>query len=294
MAGNGGSVEQETPASANERVALSQRVVELRPPTSRTTLGLGELWRSRELVFWLALRDIQVRYKQTALGIAWVLLQPLVTMGVFSIVFGRLAKLPSDGVPYPLFVLAGLVPWTFFASALTNSAQSLVLNVNLLTKVYFPRLAIPIAAALASLVDLALATLLLVVATCVWGPSPTARLLALVPLMALCLAAVLGVGLWLAATNVRYRDVRYVVPFLVQLWLFATPVAYSSSLVPSRWRPLYALNPMVGVIDGYRWAVLGVRLQGPTVAVSLCSVAALLLFGVWTFRRQERSFADMV
>ncbi len=256
---------------------------------------LRELWRYRELLYFLVWRDVKVRYKQTALGAAWAVLQPFATMLVFSLFFGRLAGMPSDGVPYPVFAFAALVPWTFFANGLAMSTQSLVLSQNLLKKVYFPRLAIPLAAVLAGLVDFALALAVLAGMLAFYGIAPGAEALWIAPLLLLALATSLGVGLWLSALNVRYRDVGYVVPFLVQLWLFATPIAYPSSLLAEPWRTVYGINPMVGVVEGFRWALLGTGpAPGGTLAVSSLAAAALLAGGAFYFRRLERTFADVV
>ena len=217
----------------------------------------------RELLFFLIWRDVKVRYKQTALGVAWAVLQPLLTMFVFSLFFGRLARIASDGLPYPVFNLAGLVPWTFFAFGLNEAATSVVGSRHLITKVYFPRLAIPLATVLAGLVDFAIAFVLLLTVMAWYGIVPGPEALFVIPLVLLAFVTALGAGLWLAALNVQYRDVRYVLPFLTQLWLFATPIVYPSSLVPAPWRPVYGLNPMVGVVDGFRWALLGSAPPGP-------------------------------
>jgi lipopolysaccharide transport system permease protein len=256
---------------------------------------LRDLWRYRELVFFLVWRDVKVRYKQTLLGAAWAVLQPFLTMVVFSVFFGRLAGLPSDGLPYPLFTYAALLPWQLFAYALTESSNSLVSNQRLIVKVYFPRLAVPVAAALSGLVDFAIAFVVLLGMMVFYGTPLTARILFLPLLILLALVAALALGLWLAALNVQYRDVRYVIPFIVQLGFFLTPVAYSSSLVPAALQPLYALNPMVGVVTGFRWALLGA--EAPAAGTILIStLAALVLFvgGLFYFRRMEYSFADLL
>jgi lipopolysaccharide transport system permease protein len=258
-------------------------------------LDLGELWAHRELLYFLVWRDVKVRYKQTVFGAAWAILQPVLTMVVFSLFFGRLAKVPSDGVPYPVFSFVALVPWTFFANGLTLSANSLVVNQQLVTKVYFPRIAIPMATVLAGLVDFALAFVVLLGMMVWYGITPTANVLWLPLLIVLALVTALGVGLWLSALNVLYRDVRYVVPFLTQVWLFATPIAYPSSLLDSPWRTLYALNPMVGVVEGFRWALLGTGSRpGPMVAASSLAALALLVGGAFYFRRMEDTFADVI
>ena len=269
--------------------------VTIEPPRAALHIGLGELWRHRELLYFLTWRDIKVRYKQTALGVAWAVLQPLATMAVFSLFFGRLARMPSEGVPYPLFAFAALVPWTFFANGLMQGANSVVLNQNLVTKIYFPRLAIPIATVLAGAVDLVLSFLLLVALMIYYGVPLSPRMLWTVPFSLLALTTALGVAFWLAALNVQYRDVRYTVPFLVQFWLFATPIAYPSTLLSEPWRTVYGINPMAGVVEGFRWALLGTG-AGPGGMVAVSAVAALLLMlsGAVYFRRMERTFADVV
>lgn len=269
-------------------------VTDIYPSRGWASLDLRALWRYRELVYFLVWRDVKVRYKQTVLGAAWAILQPLLTMVAFSLFFGKLGHMPSDGIPYPLFSLAGLVPWTFFAFGMTESANSLVLSQQLLKKVYFPRLAIPLATVLAGLVDFALAFALLVIAMLWYGIVPGVRLLAVPALVLLALITALGIGLWLAALNVQYRDVRYVIPFLTQLWLLATPIAYPSSLLPGPWRLVYAINPMVGVVDGFRWALLGARPPGATIVLSSVVALVLCFTGAMYFRRMERTFADVV
>ncbi len=281
------------PAGTTVATGIERRI---EATTGWRALQLRELVEHRELLFFFAWRDVKVRYKQTALGAAWALLQPFLTMVVFSVFFGKLAKVPSDGIPYPIFSFAALVPWTFFASGLTNASNALVGSATLLKKVYFPRLAVPIATVLVGLVDLAIALGLLFAMMAYYGVRPTLAVTTLPALVVLALAAALGVGLWLSAMNVRYRDVRYVVPFLTQIWMFATPVAYPSSLVRGPWRSLYAVNPMVGVVDGFRWALFGSGRGAPvaTLAVSSVSAALLLVSGAFYFRRMERTFADAV
>lgn len=270
-------------------------VVEIRPRRGAVALELGEVWRYRELLYFLVWRDLKVRYRQTVLGAVWAVLQPFVTMVVFSVVFGRLAGVPSDGVPYPVFAFAALVPWTFFATGIAQSANSLVGSQSLLKRVYFPRLVIPIAAVAVGLVDLAIAGVVLLGLMLVFGIAPSLTLLWALPLLVLAFATALGVGLWLSALNVRFRDVRYIVPFLVQVWLFATPVAYPASLVDEPWRTLYALNPMVGVVEGFRWALLGTdTAPGPLVVVSGLVAVVVLVSGAVYFRRAEGRFADVV
>ena len=267
----------------------------IEPSRGWISLGLKDLWQYRELLFFLTWRDIKVRYKQTALGAAWAVIQPLFTMLVFTLFFGRLAKVPSDGIPYPLFSYAALLPWQLFAYALTESSNSVVANERLITKVYFPRLFVPMASVLAGLVDFVTA-FTVVIGMMVWyGVRPTWAVLTLPFFVILAMATAFGVGLWLSALNVQYRDVRYTLNFIVQFWLFASPVAYSSTLVPARWRPFYGLNPMAGVIEGFRWALLG-KTQGPGTMlwVSVVVMAFVLVGGLYYYRRMEKTFADVV
>lgn len=270
-------------------------VLRIRPALGGLSFGLGELWEYRELLYFLTWRDVKVRYKQTLLGAAWAIIQPLMTMAVFSLFFGRLARVPSDGVPYPLFAFAALVPWTFFSYSLTQSTNSLVQSSNLIKKVYFPRLTIPLSSVLSGTVDFALAFGVLLLMMLFYGIVPSWNVVWLPLLFLLAFSTALGVGLWLSALNVQYRDVRYLVPFLTQFWLFATPIAYSSSLLPERWRAVYAINPMVGVVEGFRWALLHTdTAPGPMLAVSTLVSLGLLISGVWYFRRMETTFADVV
>ncbi|HBY61642.1 MAG TPA: phosphate ABC transporter permease [Solibacterales bacterium] len=270
-------------------------VVVIRPSKGWVDLSLNELWVYRELVYFLAVREIKVRYKQTAVGVAWAVIQPVMTMVVFSVFFGRLGKMPSEGVPYPLFSFSGLVPWTFFVNGLAQSSNSLVGNANLITKVYFPRLVIPIAAILSGLLDFLIAFGLLVIMMIGMGYPPDWKVLWLPFFLLLAVTTSLGVGLWLSALNVEYRDVRYIVPFLSQFWMFATPIAYSSSLLSEPWRTLYGLNPMVGVVEGFRWCLLGRSSPpGAVTAVSAAIALLLLISGLFYFRRMERTFADVV
>jgi lipopolysaccharide transport system permease protein len=268
--------------------------VVIEPSRGWRALDFRELWRFRELVFFLALRDVTVRYKQTALGVSWVLLQPLLAMGIFSIVFGS-RGLTTNGVPYPLFVVSGLVPWFYFSNATSGASGSIVGNTQLISKVYFPRLAIPLAAVLANLVDLSIGLLLELVLLVAFGVALGWHLLAIPVLIVLMVLTALGVSVWLSALDVQYRDVRYAVPFFVQVWLFATPVIYSSGDVPERWRPILALNPMTGVIEAFRWALLGVG-DLPLGSLGLSSLVVLLLLGTGLlyFRRMERTFADVI
>jgi lipopolysaccharide transport system permease protein len=269
--------------------------VVVEPSQSWVPLKLGELWAHRELLYFLIWRDVKVRYKQTLLGAAWAILQPLLTMVVFSIFFGRLARMPSDGIPYPIFAFAALVPWTLFAFGLNQGSNSLISGANLLRKVYFPRLCMPLAAVLSGIVDFLLAFGMLVVMMFVYGVPPSLRILWLPVFVLLTLITALAVALWLSALNVHYRDVRFIVPFLLQIWLFATPIAYPSSLLAEPWRTVYGLNPMVGVVEGFRWALLDVATgSGPVVAVSALVTLGLLISGAYYFRRMERTFADTV
>lgn len=275
--------------------ATSPPITVIEPRRGWVQLGLRELWEYRELLFFLTWRDVKVRYKQTVLGAAWAVLQPLMTMVVFSLFFGRLAGIPSDDVPYPIFSYTALVPWTLFATGLTQASNSLVGSANLIRKIYFPRLLVPLASVLSSLVDFAIAFAVLLLMMLFYGFVPTPNALWLPLLLALTLVTTLGVGLWLAALNVQFRDVRYTLPFLTQLWLFATPIAYPSSLLPPQWRVLYGLNPMAGVVEGFRWALLGTgTAPGPMIAVSALAAVLLMASGALYFRRMERTFADIV
>jgi lipopolysaccharide transport system permease protein len=269
--------------------------VVIEPRRGWIPVNFPELLQYRELVFFLAWRDVKVRYKQTVLGALWAILQPVITMLVFSIFFGRLGKMPSDGMPYPIFAYAALVPWALFSTGLSQASNSLVNSANLLRKVYFPRLVMPAASVLAGMVDFALAFLVLVGMLLFYGFAPTVAILCIPGLVLLTVATSLGAGLWLSAFNVRFRDVRYVIPFLVEIWLLATPIAYPSSLLPERWRAIYALNPMVGVVEGFRWALLGTgTAPGSLILVSSGAAMLMLVSGVFVFRRMERNLADVV
>ena len=267
----------------------------IRPQTGWAALRLHELWEYRELLLFLTWRDIKVRYKQTVFGAAWAIVQPVMSMGVFSIFFGRLAAMPSDGIPYPLFSFSALVPWTFFAGALSASSSSLVGSGGLLSKVYFPRLVIPVASVLVGLVDFALAFAVLVVLILWFGFVPSWHVVWLPFLLLLALATALGVGLWLSALNVQFRDVRYAIPFMLQIWMFATPIVYPSSLLKEPWRTLYGLNPMTGVVEGFRWALVGTNTApGAMVGVSTVVAVVLLFSGAYYFKAMEKTFADLV
>jgi lipopolysaccharide transport system permease protein len=265
------------------------------PARGWTPIRLQEIWDYRELLYFLVWREVKIRYKQTALGVAWAVIQPLFTMVVFTIVFSHFGKLPSDGIPYPVFAYCALLPWQLFAFALSESSNSVVANQRLLTKVYFPRLIMPIAAVCVGLVDFAVSFAVLIGLMVYYGIAPGVGVLT-VPLWALlAVVTALAVGLWLSALNVKYRDIRYTLPFLTQIWMFATPVAYSMSIVADAWKPFYALNPMVGVVQGFRWALLGAGGSSAwMVAISIAVVLALLVSGLFYFRRMERTFADIV
>jgi len=270
-------------------------VIVIEPSRGWVPLRIGEMWEYRELLYFLTWRDIKVRYKQTALGAAWAIIQPFFTMLVFSLFFGRLAKVPSDGIPYSIFSFAALVPWTFFANGLSQSSNSLVGSSNLITKVYFPRLVIPISAVISGVVDFALAFVVLVGMMAYYRVWPTFNALLLPAFVLLAFITSLGVGLWLSALNVEFRDIRYVLPFVVQFWMFATPIAYPSSLLSQPWRTIYGLNPMVGVIEGFRWALLGTNTgPGPMILASAAASVLILAGGAFYFRRMEKTFADVV
>ena len=255
-----------------------------------------DLWSYRELFYFLAWRDILVRYKQTAIGIAWALIQPFLTMVVFSVVFGQLAKLPNQGVPYPILVFAAMLPWQFFANSLSGCSNSLISNANLISKVYFPRLIVPASSVIVSFVDFMISGMILLGLMIWYNFVPSWRILTLPMFIAIAFAAAMGGGLWLAALNVKYRDFRYIVPFIVQFGLYISPVGFSSSIVPKEWRLLYSLNPMVGVIDGFRWAILKgqVQIYWPGFILSLGLVILLFASGIWYFRKTERTFADVI
>jgi lipopolysaccharide transport system permease protein len=270
-------------------------VTVIRPREGWISLNLKELWKYRELLYFLTWRDIKVRYKQTILGAAWAILQPLFTMVVFSLFFGKLAGIPSDDIPYPIFSYSALVPWQFFANALSQSSASLVASANLIRKVYFPRLVVPISAVLSGVVDFAISFVVLLGMMLFYSVSPTTAVIWLPLFLLLALITALGVGLWLTALNVQFRDVRYTVPFLIQAWMFATPIAYPSSLLDEPWRTLYGINPMAGAIEGFRWALLGTETPpGPIIGVSAVVSLAILISGAYYFRKMEKTFADIV
>lgn len=270
-------------------------VIRIEPSSGWVSLKVKELLVYRELIYFLMWRDIKVRYKQTVLGVAWALIQPFFTTVVFSLFFGRLAKVPSDGIPYPIFSFAAMVPWTFFAHGLTESSNSLVNSANLIKKVYFPRLAIPIATVLSGIIDFTLAFIMLIGMMFYFGFVPTINIFWIPFFLLLALVTSLGVSLWLSAMNVQFRDVRYMIPFLTQIWLFSTPIAYPSSLLQDPWRTIYGLNPMVGVVEGFRWALLGTdTAPGPIFFASSVAAILILFSGALYFRRMEKTFADVV
>jgi len=279
-----------------ERAVLARSLVlRITPPSRWWAIPFGELWSYRELLYFFVWRDIKIRYKQTAIGAAWAVLQPFLTMLVFSLFFGRLAHIPSDGLPYPIFYYSALLPWMYFAAALQNSTNTIVENQRLITKVYFPRLALPLSAVLSGLVDFGVSFLMFLVLMVYYGVRPGAAVLWLPVFLLLAILTAFGVGLWLSALNAIYRDVRYVLPFLVQFWLFASPVVYASSLVPAKWRWLYGLNPMAGVIEGFRWSLTGRGdPPGRLIYVSAAVVIVVLLSGIGYFQKMETTVADVV
>jgi lipopolysaccharide transport system permease protein len=290
-------LESESTSPAIETLAYhsSGSVTVIEPSKGWVSLKLAELWEYRELLYFLTWREVKVRYKQTALGATWAIIQPLFTMLLFSLFFGKLAKMPSDGIPYPLFSLTGLIPWNFFATGLGQSSNSLVTSANLISKVYFPRLAIPLSSILSGVVDFAISFILLIGMMAFYHVTPSVRCVFLPLFFLLAFVTALGVGLWLSALNVEYRDVRYTVPFLTQFWMFATPIVYPSSLLHGVWRTLYGLNPMVGVIEGFRWALLGTNTApGPIIAASSFASILILVGGAFYFRRMEKTFADLI
>lgn len=283
-------------ASSHPPTALPDSpLVTIEPSRGWVALGLRDLWGYRDLLYFLTWRDVKVRYKQTVLGAAWAVLQPLFTTLIFTLIFGRLAGLPSDGIPYPVFFYAGLLPWTFFANAVTSSSNSLVGSAGLITKIYFPRMIIPAAAVAAGAVDFAIAFVILVGMLLYYGIAPSWGLLMLLPLVIILMLAALGVGMWLSALNVKYRDIRFALPFIVQLWMFASPVIYPASMLPEKWRWVFNVNPMTGVIEGFRAALLHNKgFDWPALAFSAAVTIVALVYAAYAFRRMERSFADVV
>jgi len=279
----------------NEKIPISQKELIIEAGSIESQYW-KDLWRYRELFYFLAWRDILVRYKQTAIGITWALIRPFLTMVVFTVVFGQLAKLPSQGVPYPILVFAGMLPWQFFANALGESSNSLIGNANLISKVYFPRLIVPTSAVIVSFVDFLISGIILLGLMAWYNFVPDWRILTLPFFILIASSASMGAGLWLAALTVQYRDFRFVVPFIIQFGLYISPVGFSSNIVPEQWRLLYSINPMVGVIDGFRWAILGsnANIYVPSFLLSVGLVFLLLWSGVWYFRKMERTFADVI
>jgi lipopolysaccharide transport system permease protein len=287
--------EQDAASIKSYSSIATKTVTFISPSRGWISLRLKEVWNYRELLYFLIWRDIKVRYKQTIIGGAWAIIQPFLMMVVFSLFFGYLAKIPSDGIPYPIFSYAALVPWMFFANGLSQSSNSLVGSANLIKKVYFPRLAIPVAAVLAGLIDFVLAFCVLLIMMFFYGILPTWNIVWLPAFFILTLMTSLGVGLWVSAMNVQFRDVRYTMPFLIQFWLFSTPIAYPSSLLSEPWKSIYSINPMVGVVEGFRWALLGTKTApGPMAIVSAVAAFIVLLSGAFYFRRMEKIFADIV
>ncbi len=284
-----------TPEIINAPFPNSSQHLRIEPTHGFVPLKIGELIEYRELLFFLVWRDVKVRYKQTALGAAWAIIQPVMTMVVFSIFFGKLGKLSSDGLPYPIFTFAALVPWTLFSNGLTQATNSLVGSSHLVKKVYFPRLIIPIATVFAGVIDFLLAFVVLLALMAFYGITPTLNTLWLPVFLLMTVIASLAVSFWLSALNVQYRDIKYIIPFLTQIWLFATPIAYSGSLVTGIWRDIYSLNPMVGVVEGFRWALLGTGAQpGLMTLISMFAALTILISGAFYFRRMEKTFADII
>jgi lipopolysaccharide transport system permease protein len=293
---NGASIENSIVASNVEvRQRQPSPSIVIEPRRGLLNIDVGTLWQYRELLYFLIWRDVKVRYKQTIIGMAWVVLQPVLTMIVFTLVFGRFAKIPSDGMPYPVFIFAALLPWNLFASSLGRGGDSVVQHANLISKVYFPRLVLPIAGVISPMIDFCVAFVVLIAMMAGYGIAPGAGVLALPLFVLLAMLTALAVSLWTSALNVRYRDVGHAIPFLIQLWMFASPVAYPVSIVPERWRLLYSLNPMAGVIEGFRWALLGKEnFDAQVAAVSACAVVMLLVPAAIYFRKTERTFADVI
>lgn len=269
-------------------------ITTIQPSNGWMQIDLRELLAYRELIYTFALRDIKVRYKQTALGAAWAIIQPLFAMVVFTVIFGGLAKIPSEGIPYPLFSYAALLPWTLFSEGITRSTSSMITNSNIMTKVYFPRLIMPISGILSPIVDFMVSFIILIGLILYYGRTPTINIIWLPIFLLLVLAASLGVGLWLSALNVQYRDFQYTIPFIIQIWLYSSPVVYASTLVPDKYRLIYGLNPMAGAIEGFRWALLGTEPPSSMIYVSALMVIIILVSGMHYFKRMEKTYADVV
>jgi len=282
------------PQSALDELGLPREIV-LEPPKGWLSLRLRELWAYRELLYFLAWRDIKVRYKQTVLGAAWAIIGPFLTMVLFSVIFGKFARMPSDGIPYPIFSYSALLPWQLFSKAMVEASSSMITHQNMITKIYFPRLFLPASTILSGLVDFGISFVVLIGMMFFYDIQLTWRVVLVPVFLFLAIVTALSVGMWLSALNVRYRDFRYVTPFLVQFWLYATPIAYSASLIPDQWQFVYNLNPMTGVVNGFRWALVGQTMQlDPIFLVSLAMVAVLFLGGLIYFQRMEQTFADLV
>lgn len=288
-------VRDRSPENASATADSAYVYHRISPPTSWSNVNLREMWAFRDLFTILAQRDIKVRYKQTALGIVWIILQPLASAIIFAVVFGNLAKLPSDGAPYILFVFAAMLPWNLLAAGLARAGNSLLSDANLIAKVYFPRIIVPIASLAACLVDFAITIVVMVVLSAIYGVSPSLTWLAIFPLTLLLLVVVLGISLFFASMTVYYRDFRFVLPFTIQAWMYASPLVYSSSIVPAKWQALYHLNPVAGIIDGFRWALLpGREFPGNWLLMALPGTIVIFLVGLYVFQRVERSFADVI
>jgi lipopolysaccharide transport system permease protein len=291
----GESFKDQIAMAKSMELAYQPETIYIKPSTGLTALNLRDLWVYRELVYFMVWRDIKVRYKQTILGAAWAVIQPVLTMLVFNFIFGSIAKVPTDGIPYPIFSYTALLPWGLFVAALNNASRSLTSNTSMVQKIYFPRLVLPLASVLGGLVDFAIAFLILIVMMIYYKVTPTAAIWTLPLFILLTIVAALGVALWLSAINVQYRDVNYVLPFLTQFWLFLTPVAYSAKVISDKWQFVYSLNPMAGVVNGFRWALLGTNTgPGLYMAVSVCIALIFLISGLFYFRSMERTFADLI
>jgi len=278
----------------HKNLNLQNKII-IKEPYNKVSLNFTEVWQYRELLFMLIWRDVSVRYKQSIVGIGWAVIQPVLTMVIFSVIFGKLAKLPSDGIPYPIFTYCALLPWNYFARSLNDSSDSLVASANLITKVYFPRLILPLSKVLAALIDFIVAFSILLGMMVWYRITPSYGLLLLPFFLLIAMLSALGVGLWLTALNVKYRDVKFVVPFITQFWMYASPVAYSTSLIPEKWQWLYGLNPMVGVIEGFRWALLGKAApSGAMMSVSCTVIGIIFLLGLYYFSSVEQTFADLI
>lgn len=285
-----------TELKINKPVGMPEKVpvIVIRPSKGWIPINLHELWEFKDLLYFFIWRDVKVRYKQTVLGFTWAIIQPFFTMVIFTLFFGNLAKLPTDGVPYPIFAYAALIPWTLFSESITRSTNSMVTNSNIIKKVYFPRLVLPISSIISPLVDFVIAFAVLILMMAYYGITPTFNVIWLPAFLLLALATSLGIGLWTSALNAKYRDIQYAVPFVVQIWMFASPVVYAASMIPEQYRFLYGLNPMTGVIEGFRWSLLGTNAPGTMIIGSVIVSTVVLISGAIYFKRTERTFADEV